>query len=640
LRSVKLSLARILSRANLVFAHDVVMTAASFVIALWLRIGDLDYVPTDWLYFATAVFTLIAGVVFRASNLYRGVWRYASLNDLFAITRAATLSLLIFVVLMFTITRLETLPRSLPLINWFVLIALLGGPRFAYRFAKDRSIDFTFRSEGDRQRVPVLLVGAGDAAELFIRDVNRGQTNYTVTGMVSGSQTRVGRHIHNVDILGTIEDIPTVVEKLKRRGNAPQKLILTSERMTRAEVQQLLDVAESLGMTLARLGSLTDFRASAADSVAVKPIDVEDLLFRPQTPLDRGAMRRLVEGRTVLVTGAGGSIGGELVRQLAAFRPSHVTLVDHSEYNLFKIDRELGALAPDIRRDAMLADVRDTSRMQAVFDYTKPEIVFHAAALKHVPMVEANVLEGLATNVFGTINVADAARAVGTRVLVQISTDKAVNPSSIMGVSKRMAEMYCQALDLAGAGPTCFVTVRFGNVLGSTGSVVELFRQQLAAGGPLTVTDPNMTRYFMTVREAVELVLMASAMGADKPDGSGGIYVLDMGEPVRIMDLARQMIRLAGFEPGRDIEIEIIGARPGEKLFEEVLHGTENLEPTLQQGLLFAHPRSVELPALRAELQRLKTACMERNELAARSVIRILVPEYAPPQPSIASVAE
>ncbi len=635
-----MTLARAFSRANLVFAHDVVMTAASFVIALWLRLGDLDYLPDERFYFATAVFTLIAAIVFRASNLYRGVWRYASLNDLFAITRAATLSLLIFVVLMFTITRLETLPRSLPLINWFVLIALLGGPRFAYRLVKDRRIDMTFRPESDRQKVPVLLVGAGDAAELFIRDVNRGQTNYSVTGMVSGSQTRVGRHIHGVDILGTIDEIPAVVEELRRRGTPPQKLILTSDRMAREEVQRLLDLAESLGMTLARLGSLSDFRAGPSDTVAVKPIDVEDLLFRPQTPLDRGAMGRLLDGRAVLVTGAGGSIGGELVRQLAAFRPAHVTLVDHSEYNLFKIDRELAALAPEIRRDAMLADVRDAARVRAVFDETKPEIVFHAAALKHVPMVEANMLEGLATNVFGTINVADASRAVGARVLVQISTDKAVNPSSIMGASKRIAEMYCQALDLAGAGPTALVTVRFGNVLGSTGSVVELFRQQLAAGGPLTVTDANMTRYFMTVREAVELVLMASAMGADKPDGSGGIYVLDMGEPVRIMDLARQMIRLAGFEPGRDIEIEIIGARPGEKLFEEVLHGTENLTETDQPGLLFAHPRAVELPALRAELQRLQTSCTERNEHGALAVIRALVPEYAPPQPAIASVAE
>jgi FlaA1/EpsC-like NDP-sugar epimerase len=635
-----LTLARAFSRANLVFAHDVVMTAASFVIAIWLRVGDLDYVPDERFYFATAVFTLIAAIVFRASNLYRGVWRYASLNDLYAITRAATLSLLIFVVLMFTITRLETLPRSLPFINWFVLIALLGGPRFAYRLAKDRSIDLTFRAESDRQKVPVLLVGAGDAAELFIRDVNRSQTNYTIIGMVSGSQTRVGRHIHGIDILGTIDEIPAVVEKLKRRGTPPQKLLLTSARMTREEVQRLLDLAESLGMTLAHLGSLSDFRAGPTDTVAVKPIDVEDLLFRPQTPLDRVAMGRLLEGRAVLVTGAGGSIGGELVRQLAAFRPAQITLVDHSEYNLFKIDRELAALAPDIRRDAMLADVRDAARVRAVFDEAKPEIVFHAAALKHVPMVEANMLEGLTTNVFGTVNVADAARAVNARVLVQISTDKAVNPSSIMGASKRMAEMYCQALDLAGVGPTALVTVRFGNVLGSTGSVVELFRQQLAAGGPLTVTDPNMTRYFMTVREAVELVLMASAMGADKPDGSGGIYVLDMGEPVRIMDLARQMIRLAGFEPGRDIEIEVIGARPGEKLFEEVLHGTENLTETGQQGLLFAHPRAVELPALRAELQRLQTACAEHNEHGARAVIRTLVPEYAPPQPAIASVAE
>jgi O-antigen biosynthesis protein WbqV len=622
------------SRANIVFAHDVVMAMASYVIALNLRLGSLEYLPDDRFYLSTTIFTLVAAIIFRFSNMYRGVWRYASLNDLFTITRAVTLTILVFLVLMFTITRLETLPRSLPLINWFVLIALLGAPRFVYRMFKDRRIELKFERE-DRQRVPVLLVGAGDAAELFLRDVARGESNYRVLGMIATTSSRVGRNIHGVDILGLIDEIPAVVERLKNDGMAPQKLVITSERIAAGEVPRLLDMAEKLGMTLARLPSLSDFRSGTAETATVKPVEVEDLLGRPQTPLDRDAMRRLIQGRRVLVTGAGGSIGSELVRQIARLDPARLTLLDNSEYNLFRIDREVAKVAPALARDAILADVRDAKRIESAFRDARPDLVFHAAALKHVPMVEANMFEGLATNVAGTVNVADAARAAGVRALVQISTDKAVNPTNIMGASKRMAEMYCQALDLAhdraGATVTRFVTVRFGNVLGSTGSVVELFRQQLQEGGPLTVTDPAMTRYFMTIREAVELVLMASAIGAGKPAGGGGIYVLDMGEPVRIMDLARQMIRLAGFEPGRDIAIEIVGARPGEKLFEEVLHGSEDLVATEQAGLLFARPRAAELDVVRAEFGRLALACSGRNEDLARSVIAALVPEYASP---------
>jgi FlaA1/EpsC-like NDP-sugar epimerase len=622
-------LARLLSRANIVFAHDVVMAFASFFIALYLRLGDVDVLLQDQYYLAGGAFTLVAAVVFRGSSMYRGVWRYASLNDLLTITRSVTLTILVFLVLMFTVTRLETLPRSLPFINWFVLIALLGAPRFAYRLYKDHRLDLNFVRE-TRQRVPVLLVGAGDAAELFIRDARRGESNYYVAGLVSATPNRVGRNIHGVDILGTFDQIPDAIERLKREGMAPQKLIVTSERIARDEVQRLLDVAESHGMTLARLPALSDMRAGVGDGVTVKPIEVEDLLGRPQTPLNRDLMRHLIEGRRVLITGAGGSIGGELTRQIVAFGPAHITLLDNSEYNLFKIDLELAKLAPDVAREAVLADVRDGRRIAAALSEAAPELVFHAAALKHVPMVEANMFEGLATNVLGTVNVADAARAAGVATFVQISTDKAVNPANIMGASKRLAEMYCQGLDLEGSTATHFVTVRFGNVLGSTGSVVELFRKQLQEGGPLTVTDPNMTRYFMTVREAVELVLMASAMGGARPSGNGGIYVLEMGEPVRILDLARQMIRLAGFEPNRDIAIEIIGARPGEKLFEEVLHGAEGLAPTEQTGLLFAHPRAADLATLRGEFRRLADAIAERNEPAAMRVIRALVPEYVP----------
>ncbi|HEX9701456.1 MAG TPA: polysaccharide biosynthesis protein, partial [Rhodospirillales bacterium] len=358
---------------------------------------------------------------------------------------------------------------------------------------------------------------------------------------------------------------------------------------------------------------------------------VEDLLGRPQAVLDRAAMSRLIGGRRVLVTGAGGSIGAELVRQISDFRPAEIWLLDHAEHALYAADRETGETHPDLPRRAFIADIRDRERLAGVFRAFRPELVFHAAALKHVPLVEENVIEGATTNVLGTVNVADLAIKGGVAAMVMISTDKAVNPTSVMGATKRIAESYCQALDIGGeARGTRFVTVRFGNVLGSAGSVVPLFQRQLAQGGPLTVTHPDMTRYFMTIREAVELVLQASALGAGGGDvgRDGRIMVLDMGEPIRIMDLAEQMIRLAGLKPGRDVKIEIIGPRPGEKLTEEVFHGAEAPAPTGSPGLLLAAPRPGNLAELTPAISELAEACRRDDPERVLALIGKLVPEY------------
>ena len=633
------------NRANIAFIHDVVMAAASFAVAMFLRLGtDIEFYPTDQLVWGTLIFTLVAAVVFRFMRMYRGVWRYASLNDLLNITKSSTLVVLIFLVLLFQMTRLEDLPRSLPFINWFVLIALLGGPRFVYRLFKDRRLEFKLEQNA-HQRIPVLLVGAGDSAELFIRDLARSESNYRVSGIVSGTPRRVGRDIHGIEILGAIEDIPAVVKTLADRNDHPQRLVVTSERIEGKQIRMLLDTADQLGMSLARLPALTEFKSGLDDQeMAVRPIDVEDLLGRPQTPLDRDGLARLVGGKSVLVTGAGGSIGSELVRQIAALEPSTIVLVENSEYNLYAADMELSENHPDLPRHSLIGDVRDRDRIDRIFAAMKPNLVFHAAALKHVPMVEANILEGLTTNVTGTVNVADAARQAGVETFIQISTDKAVNPTNIMGASKRIAESYCQALDLEGnGGTTRFVTVRFGNVLGSTGSVVELFRRQISEGGPVTVTDPDMKRYFMTVREAVELVMAAAALG----DGAvknhdGKIFVLEMGDPVLIDDLAKQMIRLAGLVPNEDIDITYTGLRPGEKLFEEIFHGAEELVPTSQSGLLLASPRTNNLESVTGQISRLKSALAEADEGAARAIIREMVPEYEPSSVPMdaASVAE
>ncbi len=622
----------IFNRANFAFLHDVSMAALALIVSLFLRLGeDIVFYPRDELYLAIGIFTTVSAVVFRLMKMYRGVWRYASLNDLFNITKASSLTILIFLIILFAVTRLEDLPRSLPIISWFVLIALLGGPRFLYRLLKDRRLNFHLDKDA-HLRVPVLLVGSGDSAELFIRDVARTDSNYCVVGIVSDIAARVGRNIHGVEIMGTIDQISIVVQKLSNLGSRPQRLIVTSERFQSIKMKALFEIAGGLGMNIARLPSLSDFRKDMPDDMKVKPIDVEDLLGRPQSTLDKAEIKRLIFGKRLLVTGAGGSIGRELVRQVSSLEPDHITLVDSSEYNLFCVDMELANQHADLSRQALLGDVRDRIRIKSIFVDQRPDIVFHAAALKHVPLVEANILEGISTNIFGTVNVGDAARSCNVSTFIQISTDKAVNPTSVMGVSKRIAEQYCQALELerSSKDDTNFITVRFGNVLGSTGSVVELFRKQLSDGGPLTVTHPDMTRYFMTTREAVELVLQAAAFGVEEEALNGRIFVLDMGEPVRIMDLARQMIRLADLIPDEDIKIVITGIRPGEKLFEEVLHGSEAPVQSNQEGILIASPRTVTLKEVESDFEELRDALETENVTGVFDLIYKLVPEYKP----------
>ncbi len=619
------------------YGHDLVMAALSFPIALYLRVGDdiVFYPGTHRVLVDMALFALVSAIAFWSVGLYRGIWRYASLNDLWAIARAVTVSVAAFVALEFVVTRLEGMPRSTPALVWLVLVFLLGGSRFAYRVYKDRHLGHLL--EAATPRVPVLLVGADDAAETFIRDMNRNaNAPYRVVGMVDAKSGRIGRRIHDVEVLGDLDKLSAIVAKLDRRGKRPQRLIVTYADVEPDRLRALLDMADQHGMTLARLPRLTDFKSGAPDAggkLEPRPIAIEDLLGRPRRVLDREAMRALVAGRRVLVTGAGGTIGGELARQIAAFAPAHLALIDHGEFALYAIDLELAETFPDLEREAVLADTRDRTYLDQTVARIRPELVFHAAALKHVPLCEANPEEAVLTNAMGARNLADACRKHAVRAMVMISTDKAVNPTSVMGASKRLAESYCQAVDRVERGRengTRFVTVRFGNVLGSSGSVVPLFQRQIAAGGPLTVTHPDAVRYFMTVREAVELVLEASALGASDPAEPGRIFVLDMGEPVKVVDLARQMIRLAGFKPDRDIKIAYTGLRPGEKLSEVLLHPSEPLAPTRYGGILFANPRATDHAVLARALDELMESAQSRRGQRTLDLLQRLVPEYRP----------
>ena len=623
-------------RILLNLALDGLIALLALVLAVW-AIAPRNWPSGAWWAVAApgAVLALLAaGAVLRLPQQY---WRFVGLRDLLAVAGAALGGAVLFWLGGQVLDGWQPTNPAFPLIHALLLGALLIGARV---LALVQATRHAGEAAADAQAV--LLVGAAEGTDLFIRALERDRrAPYRVIGILSLRARQAGRRMQGHLILGTVEEAEAVLDRLRAEGRLPGLIVLSGPDIEGPALEALLDAADRHGVPLRRAPAPTRLDPAGSDAtrrVELRPVSIEDLLDRPQVPLDREGMARLVQGRRVLVTGAGGTIGGELARQVAALGPALLVLLDHGEFLLYEIDLELREKHPDVPRRAVLADVRDEARIRRLFEDIKPELVFHAAALKHVPMVENDPLEGVLTNAFGTRVVAEAARSVGTAAMVFISTDKAVNPTSVMGASKRLAEMYCQALDREArhgrAGMRC-ITVRFGNVLGSTGSVVPLFRRQLERGGPLTVTHPDMRRYFMTVREAVGLVLQASVVGTTDPQdqppelAEGGIFVLDMGQPVKIVDLARRMIRLAGLRPDEDVEIRFTGLRPGERLYEELFHGQEPPRPTAFPGLLVATPRTADSALVGRAIDEMAAAGRAGNARLALQQLARLVPEFA-----------
>ena len=631
---------RSLIRIALNVALDGIAGGLAVPVARWIADPGGEWLHPLWTIPAGAVLLLLAGLPFRLSLQY---WRFAGIGDLLGVAGGSVLGAALFAVLLH-IAAVPPPNPALPIIHALTLLAFLGTPRVLYR--RSQLHGSARPAQASEDDVPsVLLVGAGEDADLFLRALaQERRRSLRVMGLLALASRQTGRRIHGFPILGSVDDAPSVLDRLKAEDRVPAMMVVTTPNLTGLSLANLLDIADQHGLMVRRAPKPTALHpatrrgeapAGVPARLELKPVAIEDLLNRPQVPLDREGMARLVQGRRVIVTGAGGTIGSELARQVAALGPEVLILLDNGEYALWQIDLELAENHPSVHREALIADIRDEARVRAIFETWRPELVFHAAALKHVPMVEANPLEGMLTNIAGTRHVADAARGVGALAMVLISTDKAVNPTSLMGATKRLAEMYCQALDIAarvsGSGMRC-VTVRFGNVLGSTGSVVPLFQRQLERGGPLTVTHPDMQRYFMTVREAVGLVLQASVLGTGDvvlPSGrDGGIFVLDMGKPVKIVELARQMIRLAGLRPEEDVEIRFTGLRPGEKLFEELFHGREPPVATGYTGLLMANPRTADPAIVGRAIDEIASACRGGQARLALTLLGRLVPEF------------
>jgi FlaA1/EpsC-like NDP-sugar epimerase len=624
-------------------AHDLATTPIAIGLALYLSYPDSARLKIEALVWIVPLFTVYAGFVYRFFRLYEAKWRFASLPDLFNIFRVACVLAVTLVVVDLGIVARDIVHgfvfgEKVCFLYGILQMLLLGGPRIAYRYWRFVQA----RRAGRREDAPAILVlGRAGEAEIVLRSLEEGmRRRFVPRGVLSPRASDRGASIRGVPVLGGYDDLERIVGEANEEGRPIARLVFApSEYATGAESERLVSTARQLGIALSRLQTI-EFGGGSS----LTPVDIEDLLFRRTVETDRARLAAFIRGRRVVVTGGGGSIGSEICACVAALGAADLLVIDNSEPALFAIGETLSRLYAGARIGLTVADVRDRSRIATLFNDFKPDIVFHAAALKQLPQLELDWAEGLKTNVFGSASVVDAAVAVGAAAVL-ISTDKAVDPVSVLGATKRLSEMYGQLVDggPARVGAPRIISVRFGNVLGSVGSVVPKFKAQIERGGPVTVTHPDMVRYFMTVREAVDLVLTAAAHAASDAGGASraSVYVLKMGHPARILDLAERMIRLAGYEPRIDIDIVFTGVRNGERMNEFLFSGDEPVVDIGVEGVTAAQTPNVERTAMTRWLAELASAAQSGDRAAAERIFAEAIPSYKRASPRlVASVTD
>src|SRR5271166_852892 len=629
-------LSRFTPRMWLILAHDLLATALAVVASFFIRFEEAGVVE-HWrlLRILLPPFVLYAGLVYVFSGLYKAKWRFTSLPDLLNIVRAATvltatLLALDYVLVAPNIYGTFFFGKITLALYWMLQIAFLTGPRIAYRYFRYTRARLHAQ---ENEWTPTLVVGHTADTDVLLRAIESGAVKKTrPVGILSPSLADRGQSIRGISVLGDPDDLEAVVNDLRNGGTKVTRLVFTPSALApEAKPETILMRARRLGLTTSRLPSLED----GGEALRLAPVNVEDLLLRPGVKIDYRRLDAFIRGKSVIVTGGGGSIGAEICDRIVTFGAARVLLIENSEPALHAVLESLATTQSTAKIEGRLADVRDRARIFRLLADFHPDIVFHAAALKHVPLLEMDWGEGVKTNVFGSVNVADAALAAGAAAMVMISTDKAIEPVSVLGASKRFAEMYCQALDNdfarradAHRRSLRLIAVRFGNVLASNGSVVPKFKAQIEAGGPLTVTHPEMVRYFMTIREACDLVVTAASHALDVGHTGVAVYVLNMGQPVKIVDLAERMIRLSGLEPGRDIDITFTGTRPGERLHEILFAREEPTEPIGIEGIVAAKPVTPSLKAMRGWLAALEQGLAREDRSVVFGVLRNAVPDF------------
>ncbi|HWP26702.1 MAG TPA: nucleoside-diphosphate sugar epimerase/dehydratase [Xanthobacteraceae bacterium] len=632
---------RLTPRQWLIVLHDLAVTAVAILATFVIRFeGALLEDRLPGLYYLLPPFVLFAGFVYFALGLYKAKWRFASVPDLVNIFRAATVlavSLLVLDYILLAPNFYGTFyfGKITIVLYWILQMAFLGGPRAAYRY---------FRYTRVRQQAkvsesaPTLIIGHAADAEVLLRGIESGAVRKIwPVGIISPSAADRGQSIRGVSVLGDYGQLVSVVGDLAERGTHVTRVVLTPSALApEARPEGILMAARRLGLATSRMPALDE----GGEALRLAPVAVEDLLLRPSVKIDYRRLEEFIAGKSIIVTGGGGSIGAEICDRVVAFGARRLLIIENSEPALHAVQETLATKASKAQIEGRLADVRDRDRIFRLFSEFKPDIVFHAAALKHVPLLEIDWAEAVKTNVFGSVHVADAAVSAGAEGLVLISTDKAIEPVSVLGATKRFAEMYCQALDAELARRSAasevekqapaarLIAVRFGNVLASNGSVVPKFKAQIAAGGPVTVTHPEVVRYFMTIREACDLVITAACHALGAVRGAPSVYVLNMGQPVKIVDLAERLIRLSGLEPGREIEIVFTGLRPGERLTERLFARDEAATEIGIAGVVGARPSHPSLSALRGWLAALQGALAREERAGLYRVLREAVVDF------------
>jgi len=633
-------------RRILIVIHDLVATALAMLATLYIRFADGQNGGLEarypWLVVILPCYVVYAGFVYWYFNLYIGKWRFASLQDLSNIVRAVTvlaISLLVldYVLLYPTLFGTYFLGKVTIALYWLLQAFFLGGPRVSYRLFKHSR---TQQKVKHSNAVPTLLIGGAAETDVLLRAVESGAVkNLRPVGILSPSPADQGSAVRRVPVRGRPQNLEKIVAALAAQDIRVGRLVLAPSVLApELHPETMLMQARRLGLATSRMPSLD----VGEEALRLAPVNVEDLLLRPSVRIDYGRLENFIKGKTVVVTGGGGSIGAEICERVVDFHAGRLLVIENSEPALHAVLEQLGVKSSATTVEGRIADVRDRERMLRLFAETKPNLVFHAAALKHVPLLERDWDEGIKTNVFGSVNVADAAVNAGADAMVMISTDKAIDPVSVLGATKRLAEMYCQALDaghnarLANGGkpPMRMIAVRFGNVLASNGSVVPKFKAQIEAGGPVTVTHPDMVRYFMTIREACDLVITAAGHALGPAQSDISVYVLNMGQPIKIVDLAERMIRLSGLEPGRDVDIVFTGIRPGERLNEILFAREEGSSDIGIEGVVAAKPVCPSIAVVRGWIAKLQRDLEAGERTAIYGVLREAVPNFCGDLPS------
>ncbi|MFN2364141.1 MAG: polysaccharide biosynthesis protein [Halarsenatibacteraceae bacterium] len=599
---------------------DMIMLNLSLYGSFVLRFDTFQ--PFRYQFGFIPVITIIGIGSFYISNLYNRLWKYASIGELKSIVKSAAIINLLFMTYAYFFQI--NLPRSIPLINFMLIVLSLGGLRFALRIGKD----YLEQHKTKEPESNVLIIGAGDAAEIIIREMNKHpELNKRIVGLIDDDPAKRSLEIHGIKVVGNRYDIPDIISE-----NNVDEVIIAIPSAPGSDIKEIYKLASRKdGVAVKTVPGMYEILQGEVNLTELREVKVEDLLRRDPVELKTDKISSYINGKRILVTGGGGSIGSELCRQVARFDPRSVIIFDIYENNAYLLKRELNEKYPDLDVFTIIGDVRDPDKLNYLFARLQPEVVFHAAAHKHVPLMENNPGEAVKNNIFGTKNVATMADRYGTDKFVLISTDKAVNPTNVMGATKRVAEMIIQDFDKRSR--TDFTAVRFGNVLGSCGSVVPIFKDQIAEGGPVTVTHEEVTRYFMTIPEAVQLVMQAGSISH-----GGEVFVLDMGEPVKIIDLARDLISLSGYEPGVDIEIEIIGLRPGEKLYEELMSDSENNQATEHERIFISDLAEKPEYNLMNEIEKLWNLIDRDDNLRLIDKLKDLVKTYQPNRSNVREI--